>query len=79
MFFEAFGDPSAFRQMAVCAPEKIMFQLIGGRLLETKNLAALRIDPGHNVPDSTVLASGVHPLKNQQQLIAGGGIVKLLQ
>ncbi len=45
------ADAPAFRQMAVCAPEKIMFQLIGGRLFETENLAALRIDPGHDVPD----------------------------
>jgi hypothetical protein len=50
--------------MAVCAPEKIMFQLIGGRLFETENLAALRIDPRHDVPDRAILARSVHPLKN---------------
>jgi len=60
------ADPPAFRQMAGCAPEKIMFQLVGGRLFETENLATLRIDPGHDVPDGAVLASSVHPLKNQQ-------------
>jgi hypothetical protein len=64
--------------MAVRAPKKIMFQFIGGRLLETENLAALRIDPGHDVPDGSVLARSVHPLKNQQQRIAVGGVVKLL-
>jgi hypothetical protein len=69
----------AFRQMTVRAPEKIMFQFVGGRLFETENLAALRIDPGHDVPDGTVLAARVHPLKNQQQRIAVGGIVQLLQ
>jgi hypothetical protein len=39
----------------------------------------LRIDPGHDVPDGAVLAGGVHPLKNQQQRIAVGRVVKLLQ
>ena len=73
------ADPPAFRQMAVRAPEKIMFQFLGGRLFETENLAALRIDPGHDVPDGAVLAGSIHPLKNQQQRIAVGGVVKLLQ
>jgi hypothetical protein len=72
------ADPPAFRQMAVCAPEKIMFQLVGGRLFETENLAALRIDPGHDVPDGSILAGGIHSLKNQQQRITVGGVVKLL-
>ena len=73
------ADPPAFRQMSGRAPEKIMFQFVGGRLFETENLAALRIDPGHDVPDRTVLAARVHPLKNQQQRIAVGGVVQLLQ
>ena len=73
------ADPPAFGQMSCRAPEKIMFQFIGGRLFETENLAALRIDPGHDVPDGPVLAGCVHPLKNQQQRIAVGGVVKLLQ
>jgi hypothetical protein len=61
------------------APEKIVFQFFGARLFETENLAALRIDPGHDVPDGAVLAGSVHPLKNQQQRIAVGSIVKALQ
>ena len=61
------------------APEKIVFQLLGARLFETENLAALRIDPGHDVPDGAVLAGSVHPLKNQQQRIAVGRVVKVLQ
>ena len=56
-----------------------MFQLAGARLSETGNLAALRIDPGHDVPDGAVLAGRVHPLKNQQQRIAVGRAVKTLQ
>ena len=38
-----------------------------------------RIDPGHDVPDGAVFPASVHPLKNQQQGIAVGRIVKLLQ
>ena len=56
-----------------------MFQLVGVRLFETEDLAALRIDPGHDVPDGTVLASRIHPLKNQQHRITVVRIVQLLQ
>jgi len=55
-----------------------VLQFLGARLLETENLAALRIDPGHDVPDGTVLSAGVHSLKNQQQGIAVGRVVKAL-
>jgi len=36
-------------------------------VFETENLAALWIDPGHDMPDGTVLAGSIHALKNQQQ------------
>jgi hypothetical protein len=42
-------------------------------------LAPLRIDPGRDVPGDTVLAGSVHSLKNQQQCIAAGRVVKALQ
>jgi hypothetical protein len=61
------------------APEKIVFQFVGAGLFETENLAALRIDSGHDVPDGAVLSGRVHPLKNQQQRIAVRRVVKLLQ
>src|SRR5664279_694135 len=72
-------DPSAFGKAAGRTPEKIMLQLFGARLFEAENLTALRIDPRHDVPDGAVLTGRVHPLKNQQQRIAVGGVVKLLQ
>ena len=74
-----YADPPAFGQAARGAPEKIMFQFVGARLFEAENLAALRIDAGHHVPDGAILAASVHPLKNQQQRIAVGRVVKLLQ
>ena len=72
-------DPPASRQTAGRAPKKIVLQFLGARLFETKNLAALRIDPGYDVPDGAILAGGVHSLKNQQQRIAVGRVVKALQ
>ena len=73
------ADPPAFGKPARRAPEKIMLQFFGARLFEAENLAALRIDAGHDVPDGAVLAGGVHRLKNQQQRIAVGRVVKALQ
>ena len=62
----------------VVRQRKSCLQFLGARLLETENLAALRVDPGHDVPDGAVLAASVHPLKNQQQRIAVGRVVKPL-
>src|SRR5580700_106975 len=65
--------------MARRAPEKIVFQLFSAWLFEAENLATLRIDPGHYMPDGPVLATCVHPLKNKQQRIAVGRIMEPLQ
>ena len=73
------ADPPAFRQVARRPPEKVVLQFIGARLFETENLAALRIDSGHDVPDRAVLAAGVHPLKNNQQSVFIRCVVKMLQ
>jgi len=73
------ADAPAFRQATVRAPEEVMFQLLGAGLFETENLAALRIDPGHDMADGTVLAGGIHPLENEQQGIGVGCIVQTLQ
>ena len=56
-----------------------MFQFLDARLSEAEDLAALRIDAGHQMPDGAVLAAGVHPLKDQQQSVTVGGVVKALQ
>ena len=73
------ADPAALGKAARGAPEKIVIELFGARLLETENLAAFRIDPGHDVPDGAVLAGAVHALEDQQQRIAVGCVVELLQ
>ena len=73
------ADPSAFRKATRGAPEKIMLQLFSARLFEAEYLAALRVYPGHDVPDGAILAGRIHPLKDQQQRIAVRCVVKLLQ
>jgi hypothetical protein len=73
------ANPPAFGKPARGTPEKVMLQFFGARLFETENLAAFRIDPGHDVADGAILAGSVQGLKNQQQCIAAGRVVKLLQ
>jgi hypothetical protein len=48
-------------------------------MFEAEDLAALRIDAGHHVPDGAVLSRRVHGLKNQKKGIAVGCVVQLLQ
>jgi hypothetical protein len=52
---------------------QVVCQLFGARLLESEDLAALRID-GHHADDGAV-----HRLKNQQQRIAIAGTEQTLQ
>ena len=73
------ADPPAFGKPAGGAPEKVVLQFLGARLLEAEDLAALRIDAGHDVPDGAVLAGGVHALEDQQQRMAVGRVVEALQ
>jgi len=40
-------------------------EFLGGGRLEGEDLAALRVDAGHDVFDGAVLASGVHRLEDQ--------------
>jgi len=59
-------DPPTFRQTTGRAPEKNRASFRRrARLFETENLTALRIDPGHDMPDRAVLAGCVHCLKYQ--------------
>ncbi len=43
-----------------------MIELLARRRLERVDLAALRVDAGHDVLDRAVLAGGVHRLEDQQ-------------
>ena len=59
----------AFGEAAGGAPEKIVFEFLDAGMFEAEDLAALRIDAGHDVLDGAVLAAGIHGLKNQEQRI----------
>ena len=74
-----YADSSAFWQTSGSPPEKIMLQLFRARLFKAENLAALRVDPGHHVPDCAIFARCVRPLENQEQGIAVRRIVETLQ
>ena len=72
------ADPSAFRQIARGAPEKIVLQFGGAGMLEAEHLAALRVDAGHHMPDGAVFSRRIHRLKDQQDGIAVGRVEQLL-
>ena len=73
------ADPPAFRQVASRAPEKIVLQFGGAGMLEAEHLAALRIDPGHDMPDGAIFSRRIHRLKDQQDGIAVGCVMEMLQ
>ena len=58
--------------------EKIVLQFTGAGMLEAEDLAALRVDPGHHVPDRAVFSCRVHGLENQQHGMAIGRVEQLL-
>jgi len=61
------------------APEKVVLQFGGTRMFETEDLAALRIDAGHHMPDGAIFSGRIHRLKDQQDGVAVGCVVKTLQ
>ena len=48
------------------APEKVVLEFLAARRLEGVNLAALRIDAGHDVLDDAVFAGGIHALQHHE-------------
>src|SRR5271154_2906534 len=49
------ADAPPFRKITRDTPQKIMEQLGSAGMLEAEHLASLRIDPGHHMPDRTIL------------------------
>ena len=64
------ADPAAFGKAASGAPKKIMFKLLGAWLLEAEDLAAFRIDPGHDVTYGAVFYGSIHALEYQKHRFA---------
>ena len=73
------ADPTALGKAARSAPHKVVVQFFGARLFEAEHLATFRINAGHHMPNSAVLAGTVHTLKNQKQSVAMRRVMKLLQ
>ena len=73
------ADAVAFQQITGGAPEKkIVLQLGVTGMFEAEHLTALRIDPGHDVPDGAVLSRRVYCLQDQQDGMTMGCIKQLL-
>ena len=60
------ADAAALGQALHAAPEVVVVEILAGRRLEGVDLAALRVDAGHDVLDRAVLAGRVHRLEDQQ-------------
>ena len=73
------ADPSSFRKIRRGAPKKIMKQLGGAGMLEAEHLASLRIDLRHHMPDGAILSRRIHRLKDQQDCVTVGCIMKPLR
>src|SRR5438552_9027688 len=73
------ADTPALGEQARAAPQEIVLQLLGARVLEAVDLAALRVHAGHHVLDHAVLARGVHGLEDDQQGAAVRGVKHVLQ
>ena len=55
-----------------------MVEFLGGRFLETEDLAALRVHAGHDVADGAVLAGGVHRLEDDEHRVGVAGVEQFL-
>lgn len=54
------ADAPALREPTRRSPEEVVLKLFSARWLEAEDLAALRIDAGHDVLDGPILPGRVH-------------------
>src|SRR5262249_12655674 len=73
------ADPPALGQTFHAPPQEVVCQVFRRRGLEGVDLAALRVDAGHDVLDGTVLAGRVHRLEDEQHRPAVVGVEDVLQ
>jgi hypothetical protein len=71
-------DASAFWQRSGGPPKKVVLELHGARMLEAKDLATLRIDARHHVPNGPVLPRSIHRLKDHEHRKAVGRVMETL-
>jgi hypothetical protein len=60
------ADLPGGRQRLLDAPQEVVLELLGCRLLERRDAQPLRIDQAGRVPDGAALARGVHALEDEQ-------------
>ena len=73
------ADAATFRQPERRPPQIIVAQLHGAGCLEGGDLAALRVEPRHDMLDGAVLAGCVHGLQHDEHGPARLGIETFLQ
>ena len=73
------ADLAAGGEVGLGAPEEVVGKFLGGGLFEAGDVAALRVNAGHDVADGAVFASGVHGLEDDGKGVATGGVVQALQ
>ena len=73
------ADLAAGGEVGLGAPEEVVGKFLGGGLFEAGDVAALRVNAGHDVADGAVFASGVHGLEDEENGVATGGVVQALQ
>jgi hypothetical protein len=60
-------------------PQEVVRQLFGRRLLESRDLTALRVHGAQDVIDRAVLAARIHSLKADEERRATIGVEQLLE
>ena len=72
-------DPPVFGQAASGPPEEAMLEFFMSGLFKAEDLAALRVDSGHDAADHAVFATGTHASIDDQQRSVVGHMVQPLQ
>jgi hypothetical protein len=67
------AQPSSSRARVMNAPQVVVLELEGGRRLEARHRAALRIQSREHAPDDAVLSGRVDALEHQQHAPPGLG------
>ncbi len=73
------ADASSLGESPGGAPQEVMVELLGARLLEGEDLAAGGVDAGHDGANGPILACGVHRLEDEEQRVAVVGVEPALE
>ena len=63
------ADLALARHLLMDAPQEVVRGLLGGRHLEARDVAALRVERAHHLANRTVLARRVHTLEHEEQRV----------